>query len=79
MPPALKRRANVTVDGTLLDAARALGLNVSALTEAALDTAVRRARRAAWAAENAEAMAERRAWIERNGPPLASWQVWKPE
>ena len=37
--PALKRRTNVTLDPGLLDAARDLGLNVSAIAEAALGTA----------------------------------------
>jgi antitoxin CcdA len=76
---AAKRRANVTLSGDLIDAARALDLNVSAIAEAALAEAVRAARAKAWAEENAEALAQRRAWIEANGMPLARWQMWKPE
>lgn len=74
-----KRRTNVTIAGDLLDAARDLDLNVSAVAETALAAAVREARRAGWARENAEAIAQRKAWIERNGPPLAAWQTWKLE
>ena len=77
-PSASKRRTNVSIDSALLDAARELGLNVSAISEAALAETVRAARGAAWKAENAAALAERRAWIARNGPPLARWQAWKP-
>jgi antitoxin CcdA len=77
--PAAKRRTNVTVGGDLLDAARELGLNVSAIADSALAAAVRKARAEAWEAENRAAIAQRRAWIEEQGPPLADWQVWKPE
>ncbi len=55
-----KRRTNVSIDAELLAAARELGLNVSAITEAALAERVRAARAAVWAAENAEALAARR-------------------
>ena len=70
-----KRRTNVTIDAQLLDEARALGLNVSAISEAALAVRVAEARARDWAEENAEALARRRAWIAENGTPLAGWQV----
>jgi antitoxin CcdA len=79
MAGSAKRRTNISVDAALLEEARRHGLNVSALSEAALRIALRDARAAAWAAENAEALAQRRDWIERNGLPLAAWQVWSPE
>ncbi|EYD75501.1 hypothetical protein Rumeso_02928 [Rubellimicrobium mesophilum DSM 19309] len=75
--PAAKRRTNVTIDGRLLDEARELHLNVSAVAEGALAQAVREAKAKAWAEENAEAIAARAAWIEANGLPLAQWQVLK--
>lgn len=75
--PREKRRTNVSVEAATLEAARRLGLNVSAITEAALTEAVRTAEAHAWAEENAEAIAERRRWIEANGPPLAAYQVLK--
>jgi post-segregation antitoxin (ccd killing protein) len=40
---AMKRRANVTIDETILDAARRLDINVSAVAEQALANAVERA------------------------------------
>lgn len=73
-----KRRANVTISGDVLDAAREHGLNVSAISEAALAKAVRRAEAEAWARENEAAIRARAVWIEANGTPLANWQVWKP-
>ena len=79
MPRPAKQRANVTIDRATLTAARELGLNVSAVSEAALAEAVRQARGQAWAEENAEALARRRAWLDENGMPLARWQLWSPE
>lgn len=72
-----KQRTNVTLTATNLASARALGLNVSAISDAALAEAVRAAKADAWASENADAIAERRAWIEANGAPLADLQVLK--
>jgi len=72
-----KQRTNVTLTAANLAAARELGLNVSAISDAAVSEAVRTARARSWAAENAEAISERRAWIETNGTPLADLQVLK--
>ncbi|MEL6645953.1 MAG: type II toxin-antitoxin system CcdA family antitoxin [Pseudomonadota bacterium] len=70
-----KTRTNVTLDAEALSEAKALGLNVSAISNEALIAAVRQARARAWADDNAAAIAERRAWIDRNGTPLADHQV----
>jgi antitoxin CcdA len=70
-----KQRTNVTLSAANLVAARQLGLNVSAISDAAVAEAVRKAKAEAWAKENAGAIAERRAWIEANGTPLAELQV----
>ena len=72
-----KQRTNITLTAANLAAARELGLNVSAISDAALAEAVRAAKAEAWVRENAEAIAERRAWIEANGTPLADLQVLK--
>jgi antitoxin CcdA len=72
-----KQRTNVTLTATNLAAARTFGLNVSAISDAALAEAVRVARAQAWAAENAKAISERRVWIDTNGTPLADLQVLK--
>ncbi|MAC78460.1 MAG: hypothetical protein CML66_10395 [Rhodobacteraceae bacterium] len=74
-----KQRTNITVDARTLAEARALNLNVSAISEAALARAVREAAARSWAEENAEALAERRAWIDANGMPLAAYQVLKTD
>ncbi|KGK99854.1 type II toxin-antitoxin system CcdA family antitoxin [Thalassobacter sp. 16PALIMAR09] len=72
-----KQRTNITLTATNLTAARELGLNVSAISDAAVADAVRLAKAEAWAQENATAITERRAWIEANGTPLADLQVLK--
>lgn len=70
-----KQRTNITLTAENLAAARELGLNVSAISDAAVAEAVRAARATAWAADNAAAISERRAWIEAHGMPLADLQV----
>lgn len=74
-----KQRTNVTLSTCNIVAARKLGLNVSAISDAALGEAVRAAQAKVWAEENADAIAERRAWIEANGTPLADLQVLKTD
>ena len=75
--PREKLRTNVTLTAETLAAARRLGLNVSAISDAAVAEAVRLAKAKAWSQENATAITERRAWIEANGTPLANLQVLK--
>lgn len=66
-----KRKTSLTLDAAAVDAARDLGINVSAVADAAIRKAVEDARRAEWLAENAEAFAAQAAWHEKNGHPLA--------
>ena len=72
-----KQRTNITLTAANLSAARELGLNVSAISDAAVAEAVRSVRAEAWAEENANAISKRRDWIETNGTPLADLQVLK--
>ena len=57
MTLATKRKTSLTLDAEVLDAAKVLQINVSAVTEAAL--------------KKADAFAAQAAWHERNGHPLA--------
>lgn len=70
-----KLRTNVSLSANTLADARALGLNVSAISDAALAKAVSAAKAKAWAEENAEALAERKEWIAKHGTELAEYQV----
>lgn len=71
MQTAKKRKTSLTLEASTLDAARELGLNVSAVADEALQAAVEKARHEQWLTENAEAFAAQAAWHERNGHPLA--------
>ena len=72
-----KQRTNISLTAANLTAARELGVNVSAISDAAVAKAVRAARAETWAVENAAAISERRTWIEAKGMPLADLQVLK--
>lgn len=72
---AQKTRTNVSINEAVLREARALKLNVSAISEAALEQAVSAARAEHWASENAEALKDREAWLDATGMPLAEFQV----
>lgn len=72
MPSTIvKKPVNLSLDPTLLQEARALGLNISRIAESGLRDAVRRAREKEWQRDNAPAMADYNDWIEQNGLPLA--------
>jgi antitoxin CcdA len=66
-----RRKTSVTLDAAALEAARELGVNVSAVADAALKQAVGEARRRRWLEENAEAFAAQAEWHARHGHPLA--------
>jgi antitoxin CcdA len=71
MAASARRKTSLTLDANALDAARDLGVNVSAVADAALHEAVAQARRRKWLEENADAFAEQAAWHENHGHPLA--------
>ncbi len=71
MVSSVKRKTSLTLDAEVLDGAKVLGINVSAVAEAALKSAVARARHMQWLNQNAEAFAAQAAWHERHGHPLA--------
>lgn len=71
MVAASKRKTSLTLDAEALDAARLLGVNVSAVADQALKRAVADARRRQWVQENAETFVAQAAWHEAHGHPLA--------
>jgi antitoxin CcdA len=71
MTTSTKRKTSVTLSADALDAARDLGVNVSAVAEDALVAAVRHAKREQWLNENADAFKAQSEWHEQNGHPLA--------
>jgi antitoxin CcdA len=71
MVATTKRKTSLTLDVEALEGAKELGINVSAVAEAALIKAVAEFRRNKWLAENAGAFAAQSEWHERHGHPLA--------
>lgn len=71
MVSSAKRKTSLTLDAEALDRAKDLGINVSAVAEAALIKAVADSRRNKWLTENAGAFAAQSDWHERHGHPLA--------
>ncbi|MCF8210707.1 MAG: type II toxin-antitoxin system CcdA family antitoxin, partial [Rhodoferax sp.] len=71
MVSTTKRKTSLTLDAEVLDCAKALEINVSAVAEAALKSAVASARHSQWLKQNEQAFAAQAAWHERNGHPLA--------
>jgi antitoxin CcdA len=73
-PEALRRSANLLIDGELLNAAEHLSIDVSQAAEQGIAQAVRSARERQWLAENREALESYNAYVEANGLPLAKYR-----
>jgi antitoxin CcdA len=67
-PSSDKKAVNLTVAASLVDAARAADVNLSATLERALEDALRVKRRERWLAENAAGMAAYNEYVEVHGP-----------
>ena len=66
----LKRPTNVSLDATLVVAAKEFGLNVSQACERGLKQQISDARNQAWVEENWEAIQSSNAYVEKHGLPL---------
>lgn len=71
---APKKATNLTLNSRVLEAARALGMNVSATVDTLLAEEVSRRYWARWNEDNREAIAHYNARIEREGLPLAKYR-----
>ena len=69
-PDAPKRATNVSLNGALLDQARALGINVSRACERGLALQIAETRAEQWLAENQPAIESSNAYVDRHGLPL---------
>jgi antitoxin CcdA len=70
-----KRATNLSLNAKVLDAARELGMNISATVDALLAEEVRKRYWARWNQENKEAIAHYNARIAREGLPLARYRT----
>ena len=69
-----KRATNLTVDPELLDAARALNINLSATFETSLRDALRKEKSAKWLEENRAAIQSSNDWVKKHGLPLEKYR-----
>ncbi len=67
-------KVNLTLDADVAEAARALGLNMSRLAEAAIAEAARAERNRRWRDENRAAIAAYADEVAREGLPLARFR-----
>ncbi|MBO9714091.1 type II toxin-antitoxin system CcdA family antitoxin [Sphingomonas sp.] len=70
-----RKPVNLSLDTGVVEAARAAGLNLSQVCEAALREASRKERERAWQEENREAIEANNAWVEKHGLPLAKYRM----
>ena len=71
---AAKRPTHLSLNAKVLDAARALGMNLSATVDALLAEVVRKRYWERWNDENKEAIEHYNARLEREGLPLAHYR-----
>lgn len=72
--PSRKRATNLSLPADLVDAARALDINLSEACERGLAAEVKQAREAQWLAENRAAIESSNAYVEAHGLPLARYR-----
>ena len=70
-----RRPTNVSLDGDLVEEARALDINISRACEEGLERVVREERRRRWIEENREAMEASNAYVRDHGLPLARYRM----
>lgn len=70
---SIRRKAtNISLDSDLLEAAKALGVNISRACERGLAEQVSETRAERWLQENKQALESSNLFVEKNGLPLAS-------
>ena len=67
-------KVTLTLDAEVAETARALGLNMSRLAEAAIAEAAKAERNRQWRAENREAIETYAEEVAQNGLPLARYR-----
>jgi len=69
-----KKSTSMTLDRSVLDEARQLGVNISRAAEGGVIAAIRAERARIWRQQNAGAIADYNAMIEKSGVPLAEFR-----
>ena len=66
-----RKPTNISLDSDLLEAAKALGINISRACERGLAEQVSETRAERWLEENKQALESSNLYVEKNGLPLA--------
>ena len=69
------RPTNVSLDTSLVEEAKALGVNISLASARGLEEAVKEARGKRWLEENMPALDAYNAYVEEHGLPLAKYRM----
>lgn len=72
---ALKRAANLSLSADVLDAAKALDLNLSQVCDDYLRQLVRQIQEQRWRSDHAGFIAAYNATVEKDGLPLEQWRT----
>lgn len=70
----MKAKLNLSVEKSIVEEARAHGINISSVAEDAIAKANKRARNEAWVAENRDALDAYARQIEEEGPALKKYR-----
>lgn len=70
-----KRATNVSLAADLVDDAKKFGINISEACQTGLAAEVKKAREAAWKAENREALESWNVYVRDHGLPLAKYRM----
>jgi antitoxin CcdA len=70
----IRKPTNLSLDASLVSAAKELGINLSRACEQGLATEIAQERSRRWLEENAEAIASSNAYVVQHGLPLAAFR-----
>ncbi|RYE48294.1 MAG: post-segregation antitoxin CcdA [Hyphomicrobiales bacterium] len=75
MSNALRRAANLSIDGALMDEAKAMKINLSRAAEVGIARAVAAEKARRWSEENADVVRGTNEYIAKHGLPLQKYRA----
>lgn len=75
MSNALRRAANLSIDSTLMDEAKAMKINLSRAAEVGIARAVAAEKARRWSEENADVVRGTNEYIAKHGLPLQKYRA----
>ncbi|TIV92330.1 MAG: post-segregation antitoxin CcdA [Mesorhizobium sp.] len=70
-----RKSIRISIDPRLIEDAKAVGIDISGVSEAAIATAVSAEKTRRWQEENREAIDSSNDYVRRNGLPLAKYRL----